>query len=325
MTEIFVAKLEEASLTAEEIAYWLSDNKERDNHVPLNREARDLFAFSMQGVDGFVGWSGSSETKRDFSVTVERDDFMFFFEHSTYCQLTTGNIRHIVCPGSGVLTTADRYSGIEIGEKSIGEGFVVSRNAVMSALTNTYECFAPADFEFVAQHAAVDGAMPQLLTLMRFFRDEICANQNLKASPIALASFQEALALLMVQNLPHSLSHRKSPGCAIAPKQVRRAVEFARTHANAPITLADMAAAADVSVRALQTNFRRFYNETPMEHLRRLRLEGARNDIKNAPPLATIAEIASRWGFTHLGRFSLQYKEAFGTLPSLDLRRERKK
>ncbi|MBB4569346.1 helix-turn-helix transcriptional regulator [Rhizobium leucaenae] len=224
-----------------------------------------------------------------------------------------------------MLTTADRYSGIEIGEKSIGEGFTISRKSVMAALAGTFECFAPANFEFKPEHSLTEGAMPKLLTLMQFFRDEICTNHTLEASPIALASFQETLSLLMVQNLPHSLFNRKPVARSIAPKQIKRAIEFARTHAGAPITIADMAAAADVSVRALQLNFRHFFDETPMAYLRRLRLEGARSDIRDAPPNATIAEIAGRWGFTHLGRFSLQYREAFGILPSVDLRRERRK
>ncbi|WP_349962892.1 helix-turn-helix transcriptional regulator [Rhizobium sp. ZPR3] len=322
MTEIFTAKLERAPLTIEEIASWMSTNKKKDSHRPLSRESRDLFAFSMHGVDGFVGWNGSSDTRRDFAVDVELDDFMFFFEHASYCQLATGNIRHVVTPDCGVLTTADRYSRMEIGEQSIGEGFVISRKSVMTALTNTFECFVPVDFEFSPMQLTSSGAGMQIVTLMRFFRDEICANHNVRASPIAIASFQETLSLLMVQNLSHSLSHRQSSGSAIAPKQVRRAIEFARTNVAAPITIADMAAAADVSVRALQINFRRFYNETPMAYLRRLRLEGARSDIRNAPPQATIADIAGRWGFTHLGRFSVQYKEAFGVSPSSDLKRE---
>lgn len=88
-----------------------------------------------------------------------------------------------------------------------------------------------------------------------------------------------------------------------------------------PITISGMAAAAGVSVRALQANFRRFLNTTPMAYLRQLRLEGAHHDIVNAHPSSTVAEIARRWGFMHLGRFSQEYRATFGVVPSADLAR----
>ena len=38
------------------------------------------------------------------------------------------------------------------------------------------------------------------------------------------------------------------------------------------------------------------------------------------PAVATVAMIANRWGFTHLGRFSTDYRAAYGTSPSRTLR-----
>ncbi|WFU05507.1 helix-turn-helix transcriptional regulator (plasmid) [Rhizobium sp. CB3171] len=92
-----------------------------------------------------------------------------------------------------------------------------------------------------------------------------------------------------------------------------------------PITITDMAAAAGVSVRALQINFRRFLNVTPMAYLRQLRLDGARQDLLTATPSATVSEIARRWGFIHQGRFSQEYRAAFGVLPKYDLGRSYEK
>jgi AraC-like DNA-binding protein len=35
----------------------------------------------------------------------------------------------------------------------------------------------------------------------------------------------------------------------------------------------------------------------------------------------TVAEVAYRWGFTHLGRFAHDYRSRYGELPSTTLRR----
>jgi AraC-like DNA-binding protein len=191
----------------------------------------------------------------------------------------------------------------------------------MAALVGTYERAIPAGFEFSPMQDMASGRMAYILNLVRFFRENICDSHNLAASPIALASFKETFCLLMVQNLHHSLSQATLPVNTIAPRQLRRAMDFARMHAALPIGIAEMAAAAGVSARALQVNFRRFLNTTPMNYLRQVRLEGARREMIEAEPSATVAEIAQRWGFVHLGRFSKEYRAAFGVSPSFDLAR----
>lgn len=311
-------RLEKASLTTGEVSEWLSYNK-ADEYIPRSTDSRGDFSFSAHGVGDLVGWSGSSSTERVFSVNIESDDFMFFLEHDAHYDLSTGNIRHPLTPGVALLTSADRYSGVKIGAGSVAEGFCIPRSAVQMALVNTFERAVPTGFEFAPLHNLTDGPAAHLFKLMRFFRDDLCAHQGLVVSPLALASFQEMFCLLMVQNLRHTLSGGNGPASMIAPRQIRRALDFARTHAAMPITISDMAAAAGVSVRALQFNFRRFLNNSPMAYLRQIRLEGARHDIVKADPTLTVAAIARRWGFTHLGRFSQEYRAAFGSSPSADL------
>ncbi|AVA24345.1 AraC family transcriptional regulator [Rhizobium sp. NXC24] len=325
MTEILTLKLEATALTTGEVSEWLTGEKQDNFYRPLSTDSRGLFSFGVHGAGEMVGWVGASSTDRAFSVTIENDDFMFFLEHGTCYDLATGGIRHAITPCTGLLTTADRYSAVNIHAGSVAEGFCVRRSAVHAALTSTFERLPPVDFEFVPRQDLTAGPAAHLFKLMRFFRDEICADQNLVVSPLALTSFQEMFCLLMVQNLPHTLSNTGSRVQTIAPRQLRRALEFARAHIAMPITITDMAAAAGVSVRALQINFRRFLNVTPMAYLRQLRLDGARQDLLTATPSATVSEIARRWGFIHLGRFSQEYRTAFGVLPKYDLGRSYEK
>jgi len=54
---------------------------------------------------------------------------------------------------------------------------------------------------------------------------------------------------------------------------VRRATAFIEQHAHTDINMADIAAAANVSIRAVQCAFRRHLNTTPMAYLRAVRLK----------------------------------------------------
>jgi transcriptional regulator GlxA family with amidase domain len=107
------------------------------------------------------------------------------------------------------------------------------------------------------------------------------------------------------------------------PPVLRRAIAFIDENAHADIGLHDIAAAVNVTPRALQYRFRRHLNMTPLEYLRHIRLHRAHRDLEAADPAVdTVNAIAGRWGFGHAGRFSMSYKRLFGTAPSTTLRNQ---
>ncbi|MDN4522391.1 helix-turn-helix transcriptional regulator [Mycolicibacterium austroafricanum] len=114
---------------------------------------------------------------------------------------------------------------------------------------------------------------------------------------------------------------RASDRSSTQPRMLRRALDFIHENAQYDITIRDIAAAADVTPRAIQYAFREHMATTPLEYLRRVRLERAHQELKSADPAYdTVTSIAGRCGFSHPGRFSSAYKEVFGTEPSRTLR-----
>ena len=114
---------------------------------------------------------------------------------------------------------------------------------------------------------------------------------------------------------------RGDDNTSMQPRMLRRAVDFIRDNAQYDITIRDIAAAADVTPRAIQYAFREHMSITPLEYLRRIRLERAHRELKSADPAYdTVTSIAGRCGFSHPGRFSSAYKQVFGTEPSRTLR-----
>ena len=105
------------------------------------------------------------------------------------------------------------------------------------------------------------------------------------------------------------------------PPLLRRALAFIHDNAHHDITLSDIAAAVDVTPRSVQYTFREHLGTTPLEYLRRVRLDRAHRELQAADPsIDTVMAIAGRWGFGHAGRFSSAYKQAFGPPPSRTLR-----
>lgn len=129
--------------------------------------------------------------------------------------------------------------------------------------------------------------------------------------------------LLLSQPGSHFEQIRSPRTNAITPGQVRRAEEYIRQHLTQPIGIEEIARAAGVSTRCLFDNFRRFRGSTPMQYVRERRMEAVRRDLESAGPQDSVTAIATRWGFTQLGRFSAEYRLRFGENPSLTLQRAR--
>lgn len=97
---------------------------------------------------------------------------------------------------------------------------------------------------------------------------------------------------------------------------LQRAVSFIDDNAHLPLSLADIAGYVHMTPRGVQYLFRRHLDCTPMQYLRRVRLDLAHRDLQRAnPALDSVAEIAARWGFAHQSRFARYYRQAYGTTP----------
>ncbi|WP_181775573.1 helix-turn-helix transcriptional regulator [Amycolatopsis pittospori] len=161
--------------------------------------------------------------------------------------------------------------------------------------------------------------MGQWITLLHTF-SETAASGLFDRSPLAAAHFEKLLLHGLLDTQPHSLSgdlgeERPRPQSSA----IRRAVTYCEEHAAEPVSIGELAAAARISVRALQLAFRTELGLTPMEYLRRVRLDHVHQDlvaIAQGRAEGTVTDVALRWGFTHLGRFSGLYRETYGKLPS---------
>ncbi|MFJ4682983.1 helix-turn-helix transcriptional regulator [Streptomyces sp. NPDC091377] len=156
-----------------------------------------------------------------------------------------------------------------------------------------------------------------------YLRDHVLADPTTADQPLVASTAAQHLAAQVLATFPHTApTEATGPDRNDAhPATLRRALTYIDDHADQPVTVAEIAAASHVTVRALQYAFRRHLDTTPLAHLRRVRLAQAHRDLVAADPDtgATVTEIAARWGFHHPGRFASLYRDAYRRAPHQSL------
>jgi AraC-like DNA-binding protein/TolB-like protein len=109
----------------------------------------------------------------------------------------------------------------------------------------------------------------------------------------------------------------------LSPRHVRLALTYLRDNLSERVTLSELVSFCAVPERTLLKQFRKFLGLPPLTYLRRLRLNAARSRLTDVDCKDAIAGIAISCGFAHLGRFSTEYRRAFGETPSATRRRAR--
>lgn len=98
---------------------------------------------------------------------------------------------------------------------------------------------------------------------------------------------------------------------------VVRAKEYIHEHLRELIRVVDLCKYCGVSLSTLERTFTRELGINPNGYIQAARLHKVREALMDANAEGlTIADIAMNCGFTHMGRFSRQYRTHFGRLPS---------
>lgn len=103
---------------------------------------------------------------------------------------------------------------------------------------------------------------------------------------------------------------------------ISRACDTVEALSGTSIHVEDLADAAGVSVRTLSNAFREQMGIGPRHFVRAYTLNAARTALRSAEPGSVrVCDVAARLGIWEWGRFSRDYQQLFGELPSATLRR----
>jgi AraC-like DNA-binding protein len=162
----------------------------------------------------------------------------------------------------------------------------------------------------------------QLDGLITYLADHVLNNPTARGSELLVGNAVSLLAATVLNTLPNNAALEASADRNDAtPHLLRRAIAYIEGNAHTDLTLRDIADHTCVSPRAIQLMFRRHLDCTPTQYLRSVRLHLAHRDLMASDPATvTVAYVAQRWGFAHMGRFAAHYRERYGHSPHTTLR-----
>ena len=159
--------------------------------------------------------------------------------------------------------------------------------------------------------------------LVRLLREELDHKESLIHQPLIAEQLRGSVLSGLLLSTPHRYSDELTePATAGPPRAIRRVVDAVHDEPERAFSVGELARIGGMSVRSLQEGFRRHLGCTPMGYLQQVRLTHVHETLLRADPAeVTVAAVAHRWGFAHLGRFASTYRAQFGRSPSETLRR----
>jgi AraC family ethanolamine operon transcriptional activator len=132
---------------------------------------------------------------------------------------------------------------------------------------------------------------------------------------------EEYLVTTLVSGLTAAGGTRSETGRKNHLDYVAHARSYIDAHIGSPLGLETLAREVGVTLRTLETAFRRVYGTTPLRYVKARRLRAARRRLLETSSFeASVTEVALDCGFSHLSYFALDYKKLFGECPSETLR-----
>lgn len=105
------------------------------------------------------------------------------------------------------------------------------------------------------------------------------------------------------------------------PKHVKLVEEYILENLKNNITIEHLVEISGMSSRSIYNGFNNFRGATPMKYILQARLKKVREDLLNPMQTMSVTQIATKWNFCQLGRFSASYKKVYGEFPSETLRK----
>jgi AraC-like DNA-binding protein len=226
-------------------------------------------------------------------------------------------------PGTAMLTSPPLCNFVQADRDTTVIHMMLNASLMRQQLGALLDEPLKAPLEFAPLLSLKEGPGRSLARFARFAIAELERRDTILSEPITGRSFREFIATALLLHQPHNYSEslRRLERRPAAPRDVKRAIDYIEANLDEAIGLSEIATAAGVPGRTLIRHFQDSRGTSPMRYLREARYGKVREVLWRAEPEESITEIALRWGFTHTGRFSVEYRKRFGESPSQTLRR----
>jgi len=288
----------------------------------------DTSVLSIEGcqfsVPGFDIWRTGCQTGIEARFAEPPDVYALY--------LPVDGVMEVSCRGKQLVSNSGRLIVSELARTDLTRkhggrshiGITFDRNSVRRQLSELLDAQIGPDIDLALEVESGSRTYEQLMSLGNLLWTMLSKDSEEELSPHTTVQLFKTILVTMLDSFPHRYSAALAgPDSTATPRHVKRAIDFMVENLGRPLEMQDLAREAGVSERALQAAFRQFKDKTPLQYLRDLRLNALRRDLIDGKG-ESIAELARRQGFNHMGRLSGLYREAFGEFPTETFRRHRK-
>ena len=286
----------------------------RDGPVRIDSGFRAASAGSVNA--SLMHW-----TSFDYDADCEpTGEFVGTLCHAGTVTATAGREEARLAPGDGFMPPPDRPYRVDMRQNMLT--LVQVSRTVVSELAEQHTGLPAKDLRFESMVPASPAALGLWSGTMALICRQLIGSGTTTLSPLIAQEMVRLGAAALLETFPNTAmtTESRSPG-RFPPAAARLAAEFIDASADQPITATDIAAEAGVTLRALQYAFRRHYGVTPTGYLRRVRLERAHAELREADPASdlTVADVARSWGWLSASHFAAIYHRQYGELPGRTL------
>ena len=293
---------------------------------PREAASFDFIANAAYLPGSYVGYIqyGAAATIRVPDVRV-RDDYWLHLPVRGACEILNSAGSALCSPEQAVFSSpVGHCTRSEAGSARIT--LSVTRATMLGRLATLLGDAPGGRLDFAPVMKLTSRPGQRLLRHVQLALEELDDPDEAARSAAFLGMYEELIVTAMLLSQPHDFSERLTRlERPILPRSVRHALDYIETHLHRPVMLADLVAATGVPGRTLLKHFREHHGVSPMRYWRDRRFARVREALVRSKDSETVTDVATAWGFYHLGRFALEYSRRFGESPSETARRGRER
>ncbi|WP_343069999.1 AraC family transcriptional regulator [Rhizobium paranaense] len=287
------------------------------NVEPLQRGSLISVEDRHFAVGRFGVWNGKCPSGMRVTLSSGPDAYALYLPSSGVMAIDSGRKQLASGPSQGLLGDMSRFDRLVLHEDRSHIGIAFEKSAMIRQLSELLDAPVAGNVDFADAVDLATAKGLRITALGNLIWSCLDVDDEDQPSSTFVERLLQAMMITLLETVPNNYSARLAkPTSPAIPKRLKHAIEYMHANISSPMSITDIADAADTSVRALQGAFQQFKDTTPLNYLRTIRLEGVRKALTDPAISLSVAEVARSWGFSHMGRFAALYRQSFGEMPS---------
>lgn len=280
----------------------------------------DKFQFAYQGSVTQEGNGSFGHLQYSSTVSVQLNNN--YENYSLSLPLTgsqtvvTGDRKSHFSDGHAFILSPGQESSIEVSDRCRFLLVTIHRHTIELELRRLLGNSKGRLPVFALEMTGMGGLSASWWRSVQAYLRELAQDHSIVALPGIGAELERGLvrSLLLMQDnsMKEEIVRAVSAGL---PPSVERARAFVEENYAEPLRLDHLQRAAGLNASRFGAQFKEHLGHSPMGYLKKIRLERARELLMSQSSPRKISTVLLDVGFNHFGRFSIEYKAAFGESP----------